>query len=424
MATGASDLDRRLYPRFVADRVREALADTPVVAVNGARQVGKSTLVTELIDRSPSTRIVTLDDETQLNAARADPATFVRQDGLLVIDEAQRAPVLLPAIKADVDRNRRPGRFLLTGSTRLLSTPEMSASLAGRVEIIDLWPLSQGELTGRRDRFVDALLAWDPSIFRDSAMHREDYMELVCAGGFPEPLGRSGRRRHAWFANYATTVVERMVADVADIDRLSTMPALLRLCAARTANELNVQDIARDLGLPPRTVSNYLTHLQTVFLIHLVPAWSRNLTSKVAHRPKLALVDSGLAAHLVRADAAALSDPTAPAGPLVETFVVNELRKQLGWSDNVADLYHFRDRGGAEVDIVIEAHDGRVAGVEVKASAVARQEDFRGLRLLESRLGDRFAGGVVLYTGPQAASFGARLAAVPLAALWEVGVAG
>ena len=413
-----------LYPRFAATRVREALADTPVVAVNGARQVGKSTLVTELIDRSETTRIVTLDDETQLNAARSDPATFVRHEGLLVIDEAQRAPMLLPAIKADVDRDRRPGRFLLTGSTRLLSTPEMSASLAGRVEIIDLWPLSQGELTGHQDRFVDALLAWDPSILRDSSLQRGDYMEILCAGGFPEPLGRTGRRRSAWFANYATTVVERMVAEVADIDRLSTMPALLRLCAARTANELNVQDIARDLGLTHRTVGNYLTHLQTVFLVHLVPAWSRNLTSKVAHRPKIVVVDSGLAAHLIRTDAAALSDPTAPAGPLVETFVVNELCKQLGWADGIADLYHFRDRGGTEVDIVIESHDGRVAGVEVKASAVARQEDFRGLRLLEDRLGDRFAGGVVLYTGPQAAAFGAKLAAVPVAALGEVGSAG
>lgn len=408
------------YPRFATQQVRDALADTPVVAVNGARQVGKTTLVTDLLDGGEGTRLVTLDDETQRSAAHADPTTFVQHAGLLVIDEVQRCPELLPAIKAEVDRDRRPGRFLLTGSTRLLSTPEMSASLAGRVEIVDLWPLSQGELGRRQEGFIDALLTWGDSLLHESELQRADYMERVYAGGFPEPLGRQGRRRYRWFANYATTVVERMVAEVADIERLTTMPALLRLCAARTANELKLEDIARDLGLPPRTVSSYLTHLQAVFLVHLVPAWSRNLTSKVARRPKVMLVDSGLAAHLVRVDPRALSDPAAAAaGPLLETFVVMEVRKQLAWSASVGDLYHFRDRGGVEVDIVIETHDGRIAGLEVKASATARNEDFRGLRLFEERLGGRFAGGVVLYTGRQTVPFGPKLAAVPIARLWE-----
>lgn len=407
------------YPRFAIQQLRDALVDTPVVAVNGARQVGKSTLVTDLLDGGVRTKLVTLDDETQLSAAHADPTTFVQHDGLLVIDEVQRCPELLPAIKAEVDRDRRPGRFLLTGSTRLLSTPEMSASLAGRVEIIDLWPLSQGELNRHQEDFIDALLTWDDSLTHESGLQRVDYMEQVCAGGFPEPLGRQGRRRYSWFANYATTVVERMVAEVADIQRLTTMPALVRLCAARTANELKIEDIARDLGLPSRTVTTYLTHLQTVFLIHLVPAWSRNLTSKVVRRPKIMLVDSGLAAHLTRVDPTALGDPAAvAAGPLLETFVAMEVRKQLAWSTFVGDLYHFRDRGGVEVDLVIETHDGRVAGLEVKASATARNEDFRGLRLFEERLGERFAGGVVLYTGRQTVRFGPRLAAVPIARLW------
>jgi predicted AAA+ superfamily ATPase len=210
-----------------------------------------------------------------------------------------------------------------------------------------------------------------------------------------------------------------MVADVADIDRLSLMPLLLRLCAARTANELNVRSVADDLSVPYRTVGSYLTHLQTVFLVHLLPAWSRNLTSKVVHRPKLMMVDSGLAAHLLGVDAAAIKGPTAPAGPLFETFVAMELRKQLGWSDESVRMHHFRDRGGAEVDIVLEASNGTVAGVEVKASSTVRSDDFRGLRLLQDKLGHRFVGGVVLYTGHQAVPFGDRLAALPAAALWQ-----
>jgi predicted AAA+ superfamily ATPase len=401
--------------------VREALGDTPVVAINGARQVGKSTLVTDLLDPHHATHVITLDDATQRDAASIDPHAFVHRDGLLVIDEVQRVPDLLPAIKAEVDRDRRPGRFLLTGSTRLLSTPEMSASLAGRVEIIDLWPLSQGELRGQRERFVDALFSWDPALQIASDLSRSEYFERVCAGGYPEPLQRGGRRRQAWFSNYVTTVVERMVADVADIERLALMPRLLRVCAARTAAELNTKAVADDIGLPHRTTGAYLTHLQTVFLIHLLPAWSRNLTSKVVHRPKIFVPDSGIAAHLLGVERNALMAPTSPAaGPLVETFVATELRKQLGWADTDAAMYHFRDRSGVEVDLVLESRDGQVAGIEVKAASTVRAEDLRGLRLLADRLGSQFAGGVVLYTGRQSVPFGDRLAAVPLSALWQV----
>ncbi|MGI8792445.1 MAG: ATP-binding protein [Acidimicrobiales bacterium] len=217
----------QLHPRYALEQLLGALADTPVVAVNGARQVGKSTLVTELLTRPGDAQLVTLDDQTQRAAALADPRTFVRRDGLLIIDEVQRVPDLLPAIKAEVDRDRRPGRFLLTGSARLPSPAEMSASLAGRVEIIDLWPLSQGELGGRRERFVDALFSWDLDLRRASDASRSDYLALACAGGFPEPQLRSGRRRGAWFSNYATTVLQRMVTDVADVERITAVPRLL-----------------------------------------------------------------------------------------------------------------------------------------------------------------------------------------------------
>jgi predicted AAA+ superfamily ATPase len=408
-----------LHPRFVTAQVEAALADTPVVAVNGARQVGKSTMVEQIARPKTAATIVTLDDEVQREAASADPREFVRRDGLLVIDEVQRVPELLPAIKAEVDRDRRPGRFLLTGSTRLLSTVELADALAGRVELVDLWPLSAGELAGRREGFVDALLDWEASRWTSSRLGPADYANRICAGGYPEPQSRAGRRRSAWFTNYSTTVLERMVTELAHVERLDAMPRLLRLCAARTACELNVVDLANDAGLPRRTVDTYLAHLEHLFLVQRLPAWSRNLTSKVARRPKLLLVDSGLAADLLGTDEAGLASTSGPVGQLTETFVAMEVRKQLAWADHQTALYHFRDRGGIEVDLVLETRSGTVAGIEVKAASTVRSNDFRGLRLLRERLGDQFAGGVVLHGGPDVVPFGERLAAVPIEALWS-----
>lgn len=390
-----------------------------MVAINGARQVGKSTLAVGLAGSRFD--IVTLDDLTQRRAAQGDPTAFVddRARGL-VIDEVQRVPDLLVAVKASVDRDRRPGRFLLTGSTRLLSTPRISETLAGRIEIIDLWPLSQGEIARHREGFVDALITWSRALRIESDLRRGDYFERVAAGGFPEAIERAGRRRDAWFANYIGTVVNRLVEDVADIERVGAMPQLIRLAAARTGTELNVSSLSRDLGIRAQTLAGYLAHLQTVFVLQLVPAWSRNLSSKVVRRPKLAMVDSGLAAHLLGVDAGRLADPDSPAGQLLESFIVMELRKQLGWSDAAAAMFHFRDRDGAEVDIVLETRDGRVAGVEVKAASTVVDRDFSGLRLLERKLGDRFVGGVVLYTGRSYAPFGRKLAALPVEAVWAV----
>lgn len=421
MAIRSGRMDPRPYDRWATEQLEEALADTPVVAVNGARQVGKSTLVGEVAARRRgSVRAVTLDDPTQLEAALADPVAFIEHDGLVIIDEVQRAPGLLPVIKATVDRDRRPGRFLLTGSTRLLSLGEMSESLAGRVEIVDLWPLSQGELGRRREGFLDALTAWSPRLHHTSDESPDGYLERMCDGGFPEPLTRSGRRRSAWFDNYATTVLERMVVDTVGLERLDALPLLLRLCAARTSNELNIAAVARDANLPERTTSTYLAHLRRVFLVQLLPAWSTNLTSKVAHRPKVFISDTGLAAHLLGVDPSSLDAPGSPVGALLETFVTAELRKQQTWARTAVGLYHFRDRGGSEVDLVVEARDGRVAAIEVKAGRTVTGGDFKGLRMLRDRLGERFAGGVVLHRGRETVPFGPDLLAVPVSALWEI----
>lgn len=405
--------------RAIAPSVLAALADTPVVVVNGARQVGKTTLVARL-DYPGSSEVVSLDDVANRDAARDDPRAFVsRPVDTLVIDEAQLEPGLFRAIKAEVDRDRRPGRFLLTGSARLLSAPDMADALVGRVEIIELWPFSQGERAGIADGFVDALFTAPRELIHGSDMRRADLVDRIATGGFPDIVARSPSRRRAWFDNYLTTATQSVIREISPIERLAEMPRVLRLCAARTGAELNVSALANDLSIPARTTAGYLALLEAAFLIHRVPAWSTNLSRKVIRRPKLVVSDSGLACHhLLGVTGATLDRPGRPLGPLLETFVANEIRKQLTWSTERPSLWHFRDRGGAEVDLVLEHPDGRVCGIEVKATSTPRAEDLRGLRYLAERLDDRFQFGVLLTAAPEATPFGPTLAALPVSTLW------
>jgi hypothetical protein len=408
-----------ILPRAIRARVEQALADTPVVVINGARQVGKTTLVRSLPYQGES-ELVTLDDSASREAAETDPRAFVdRPVDTLVIDEAQLVPALFRAIKAEVDRDRRQGRFLLTGSSRLLAAPDMADALVGRVEMLELWPFSQGELAGTSDRFVDRLFDAPRELVRSGELNRRELIDRILAGGFPEAVRREPARRRAWFDGYVTTATQSVIRELAAIERLAELPRLLRLCAARTATELNVSAVASDFGVPARTTDGYLALLATAFLIHFVPAWSTNLSSKVVRRPKLVLADSGLAAHLVQATATAVDRPHGPLGQLLETFVVNELRKQMTWSGQGPSLWHFRDRSGIEVDLVLEHPDGRIAGVEVKATSTPRAADLRGLRFLADRLGDRFHFGVLLSAAPEATPFGPRMAALPVSALWS-----
>lgn len=409
----------KAVPRKVASRIRAALADTPVVVVNGARQVGKSTLVGSLPYRG-DVELVSLDHAPTREAARFDPRAFIQRPlDTLVIDEAQLEPSLFRAIKAEVDRDRRPGRFLLTGSSRLLAAPDMADSLVGRVETVELWPFSQDELRGSSGRFLDSVFDEPRRLLRAGAIERDELINLVCAGGFPEAVRRTPARRRAWFDAYVTTSIQTVVRELADLERLAELPRLLKLCAARTGTELNVSDVASDFGIPARTVGGYLAHLATAFFIQLVPAWSTNLSAKVIRRPKLLLVDSGLAAHLIGARPTTLTRNHAVFGPLLETFVGMELRKQSTWAESMPQLYHFRDRSGIEVDFVLEHPDGRIVGIEVKATSTTRREDFRGLTFLADRLGERFAFGVVLNMAPEATPFGAKLAALPIDSLWR-----
>jgi predicted AAA+ superfamily ATPase len=408
-----------LVERAAAATVQAALTDTPVVVLNGPRQVGKTTMSQQL--RYPgSNDFASLDDEATREAAAADIRNFIsRPVDTFVIDEAQLEPRLFRAIKAEVDRDRRPGRFLLTGSSRLLAAPDMAASLVGRVEMVDLWPFSQGELIGVPETFVDMLFDAPVDLIRNRAVTRQQIVDRVVTGGYPEIVTREPNRRPQWFDSYLTTITKSVIRDISAIERLAEIPRLLRLCAARTGNELNVSAIANELGFPSRTVDGYLELLVQAFLVERIPAWSTNLSRKVVRRPKLVITDTGLAAHVIGASPSTTDRVGGPFGQLLETFVANELRKQLTWSQQKPSMWHFRDRDGAEVDLVLEHPDGRVVGIEVKATSSPSGDDLRGLRFLADRLGDRFHFGAVLHTAPEATRFGAKLAALPVAALWE-----
>jgi hypothetical protein len=409
-----------IISRKALDVVLESLGDTRVVTVNGARQVGKSTLARLVSGDWPERVVRLLDDAATLQAAREDPAGFVQHAGLMLIDEVQLAPELFRAIKVVVDEDPRPGQFLLTGSAQILALRDLPDALPGRMEIIELWPLSQGEIDGEPDRFVDAAFRHGAAVEHASPLRKRDYLERAVRGGYPEAVSRSPRRRAAFFESYLSTLIERDVRQLAQIERRGELRRLFALLAGRSGGLLVPHALARQAGLPDSTVRRYIELLAAVFLVKQVPAWSPGPTGRAVGTAKLAFVDSGLAAHLLGQDVARLNEPGGAAGPLLEGFVVTELARQLTWNEQQARLYHYRTRDGVEVDAVLEAADGRVVGVEVKAGVTVRAEDLAGLRHLRARLGDRFVAGFVLHTGQQTLPFGDRLVALPTDAVWRL----
>lgn len=407
-----------LLPRHAESLVGEALEDTRVVLVNGARQAGKSTLTRLTAAQRPGTAVRLLDDAATLRAAQDDPVGFVDHDGLMVIDEIQLAPELLRAIKVSVDLDSRPGRFLLTGSSRILALRSLPDALPGRMEVIELWPFSQGEMSGGPDRFIDAAFRHGANIQHSSQLRRRDYLDRIVAGGFPEAVQRAPRRRAAFFDSYVSTLIERDVLEIASIERRGDLLKLLALLAGRAGSLLVPSTLAGASGIPRTTLVRYLELLSTVFLIKSIPAWSSGQTKRVVGTPKLAFVDTGIACHLIGQDAVRLGEPGGAAGPMLENFVVMELARQLTWCEERGRLYHYRTKDQLEVDAVIETPDGRIIAVEVKAGATVRTEDLAGLRNLARHLGDKFVGGYVMYTGQQTLSFGGKIKAIPADALW------
>jgi len=410
-----------LYPRYAEPRLTEALADSPVVLIHGPRQCGKTTLA-GVVGWRLGYAYVNFDDDIARNAAEADPAGFVAElPDRTVLDEVQRVPALFAALKRAVDRDRASGRFILTGSANVLLVPKLADSLAGRMQILRLHPLAQCELARHAPAFLDVLFSGGFKT-RPSERLAGELAERIVAGGYPAALARPTERRRAnWYRDYLEALVQRDVRSLARISALDALPRLLSLCAAQTARLLNVADLAAPFQLSRPTIRDYVTLLERVFLLDTLPPWHSNRLSRLIKTPKLHLGDSGLACALLGVDAASLAGDRPLLGQLLETFVFQELRRQASWRDEAISFFHFRDKDGAEVDIVLERGARELVGVEVKASATVTVADFRGMRKLREAAGKRFAAGVVLYDGEITASFGDGFFAVPLRALWETG---
>lgn len=414
-----------LIARHVADRLQVALQDTPAVLINGPRQCGKTTLVQQL---AQGMSYITLDDPGMLIAAQQDPVGLLRQMDRAVIDEVQRAPQLLLALKMSIDQDRRPGRFLLTGSANILALPQIADSLAGRMEVHTLLPLSQAELQGRPSDFLQRAQgqSWPvshPSWVHPAVMDAKNELHAgaignALAGGYPEMrLRPSVTRRQAWAKAYIQTLVERDVQDIAQVEHLSQIPYLLDIAAAHCGQLFNASQIGGQLMLDTRTLDKYLGVLEKLFLVQRLPAWGRNELNRLIKTPKLHFLDAGLQATLTRLTPDMLITHRERWGTTLETWVYAELRKALALSDEAWYLSHYRDKDQVEVDFVLENPQRQLIGIEVKAAATVQVQDFKGLRKLQAQTGADFLTGIVLYDGAHALPFGPGMWAVPLAAL-------
>ncbi len=406
-----------MYPRFVEQRIKEALADTRVVLLCGPRQSGKTTLARQIAGEAIP--FVTLDDVTTLDAALTDPIGFVRGFDRAIIDEIQRAPNLILAIKTAVDADPRPGRFLLTGSADLMTLPRVADSLAGRMGITRLLPLAQAELRGARPLFLDQAFAGETPTC-GTAVVGDDLVEVVLAGGYPEALTRSRwRRRQDWHLDYIEAIIQRDVRDIARIEQLSAMPRLLRVLAEHSGQLVNYSGLGTPLAMNHVTTRKYMGILENLFLVYALPPWYASALKRIAKSPKLHFLDAGLLAALRGITPDRLRRDRTPFGAILETFVFGELLKLASWSDDRYTFSHFRSKERHEVDIVIEDGRGRVVGIEAKASATVSSRDFAGLRRLANACGDRFALGLVLYDHEQTIPFGERMVAAPISTLWS-----
>lgn len=407
-------IDRKALPL-----VETALADTRVVLISGPRQAGKTTLARMFSDRDRP--YITLDDAGTLNAAKADPTGFIRGIKRAIIDEVQRAPDLMLAIKASVDDDQEPGRFLLTGSANLTTIPAIADSLAGRMAIIPLLPLAQAEIRSSPGLMLDRLFAGEEPAIDGEVVLGKALMNMVLAGGYPEALRRTtSARRVSWLEDYVSLILDRDVRDIANIDQLDRLPRLLNVLAEHAGQLINNSSFGSALGLSGVTAQKYIAILERLFLIKTLVPWSNNRLSRLVKTPKLHFIDTGLLAALREDELARLSDDKTRFGALLESFVVSELMKLASWSEKRVSFSHYRTKDLDEVDVVIEDRRGRIIGIEVKASATIKADDFRGLRQLQAAVGDRFVRGLVLHDHDRITPFAERLQAAPLSILWSM----
>ncbi len=405
-----------MFERFVERRAKEALSDTPVVLIVGPRRAGKTTLVRKMAEAGRT--YITLDDQTVLDAARSDPTGFIRGLDHAVVDEIQRAPDMLLAIKKTVDEDYRPGRFLLTGSANVLTLPRVADSLAGRMETIRMLPLARAEISGATPTFLERLFAGKLEGDIDTIVG-DDLIRLALLGGFPEAISRnSERRRQDWARSYLTSVLTRDLRDIADIEKLTELPKFVRLLAEHSGQLVNYSQFGASINVSHKTGQRYVALLEQVFLVATLQPWFTNALKRIVKTPKLHFLDSGLLAAARGLSFDRVKANRELLGALLESFVFSEILKLMSASDMRLTPYHFRDQQMHEVDIVLERDDGMIVGVEVKASATVKSSDFAGLRTLAEACKKRFAYGVVLYDSADLVPFGERLAAAPLSCLW------
>ncbi len=387
-----------------------------MVLISGPRQSGKTTLATAIASEDMPFR--SLDNPVQLDSATSDPIGFLRGIDRAVIDEVQRAPTLLLVIKSSVDSDTRPGRFLLTGSANLMMIPQVADSLAGRMEVVRLLPLSQAEIRGGKGRFLDDVFTGkSPSV--GEPVLGTALIERVLAGGYPEAIKRQSRtRRQDWHLGYVDGIVQRDISEIARIGQLGQMPKLLRILAEHSGQLINYSGIGAALGMSHVTTQKYVGVFENLYLIHSLPPWFTNRLKRLIKSPKLHFLDSGLLSAPRGMSAERIAGDRTPLGAILETFVVGECLKLASWSDERCSFSHFRDKDGNEVDLVVENRRGEIVGIEVKASATVTSADFSGLRKLAGACGSNFVQGIVLYDSDQVVSFGKNLLAVPLASLW------
>ncbi|RFB87112.1 AAA family ATPase [Rhizobium leguminosarum bv. trifolii] len=405
------------YVRKVRAKIAEALSDTRVVLISGPRQAGKTTLAREFVESNRP--YFTLDDTGTLQAARNDPIGFVRGLDKAVIDEVQRAPELMLALKESVDTDSRPGRFLLTGSANLMTMPAVADSLAGRMAVVSLLPLSQVEINGGPGKFLNKLFSGERVGAEGPHKTGRDLIDIVLKGGYPEALRRINQsRRRAWLDDYISLILDRDVRDIANIDQLDRLPRLLRILAEHASQLTNNSSFGSALSLSSVTAQKYVGILERLYLLKLLAPWSTNSLSRLIKTPKMHFLDSGLLAAVRDDDEERLLRDRSRFGPLLETFVVSEIMKIAAWTDLRLSFSHYRTKDQDEVDLVIEDRRGRVVGIEVKASATVRPSDIRGLRQLKATTGDRFLQGLILHDHDRVTPFDENISAIPISSLW------
>ncbi len=412
--------DSIYYPRFSETLLKEALEESPVILIHGPRQCGKTTLAKH-VGTKLNYAYITFDDETQRDAVKVDALGFVKRlPEHVILDEVQHVPELFSAIKVAVDENRKPGRFILTGSTNILLLPRLSDSLAGRIEIIRLRPLALAEIAGQYPSIITDLFTnnFNPALNQNHYHYLgEKLAETITIGGYPVAIARKSQRsRLRWYRDYITTIVQRDVKDLTRIHKLDLLPRLLSMAAGQSARLFNASDLASPFSVSRPTIKEYLTLLEHVFLIEQLTPWHTNQLSRLIKTPKLHMADTGLACSLLGLSVASLMKNREVLGRLLETFVYQELRKYADWQEIPIDFYHFRNKDKVEVDIIL-VQGARLAGIEVKASSTVRASDFKGLNKLKNACGDKFSSGIVFYDGERITPFGEKMFAVPISLL-------